>query len=168
MTYTFQTLTHADLPMIRAWLAEPHIGGWWGEPNVEARLMEEEMEAKHRISQNLVLKSGTPFAYIQDYNAHAWDAPHYADLDPAARAIDTFLGDPAFLGQGHASGYLRQRSDELLDEGATLIVVDPDPTNHRAIATYESAGFTGDRIAPCEDGDPVRIMTKHRSGGATL
>ncbi|MGR3493257.1 MAG: GNAT family N-acetyltransferase [Shimia sp.] len=163
MTYTFQTLTHADLPMIRAWLAEPHIGGWWGEPNLEARLMEEEMEQTARISQNLVLHDGTPFAYIQDYNAHAWDAPHYADLDPTARAIDTFLGDPAYLGKGHASSYLRQRADDLLADGAALIVVDPDPTNHRAIAAYAKAGFSGDHITPCEDGDPVRIMTKHRS-----
>jgi len=29
------------------------------------------------------------------------------------------------------------------------------------VATYAKAGFEGDRIAPCEDGDPVRIMLFH-------
>ncbi|MEM7643508.1 MAG: GNAT family N-acetyltransferase, partial [Pseudomonadota bacterium] len=76
--------------------------------------------------------------------------------------LDTFLGDPAYLGQGHAAGYLRQRATELCKGGAPCVVVDPDPENTRAVATYAKAGFAGDRIAPCEDGDPVRIMLFHR------
>ena len=99
-----------------------------------------------------------PFAYVQDYPAHHWDAPQYANYPPNARALDTFLGDPDFLGQGHAQGYLKQRAFELHREYGTVLV-DPDPKNTRAISCYEKAGFCARDITACEDGDPVLVMT---------
>ena len=100
---------------------------------------------------------GTPFAYIQDYNAHAFGAPQYADQHADARAIDTFLGDPAYLGQGHGSGYIAARVSELR-RSYPIVLTDPDPKNTRAIAAYTRAGFEALDIRPCEDGDPVLVM----------
>ncbi|MEM9438215.1 MAG: GNAT family N-acetyltransferase [Pseudomonadota bacterium] len=154
--YSFEPMTRADLPMFKAWLAHPHIDGWWGEPGTEARLVEEDM-GEDKVDMRLALCDGTPFAYIQDYNAHAFGAPHYADQPRDARAIDTFLGDPAFLGQGHGAGYIAARLAELRRNYPTILT-DPDPKNDRAIAAYGRAGFRPLDIRPCEDGDPVQVM----------
>lgn len=154
--YTFRPMTRADLPMFKSWLANDHINGWWGEPAAEARLVEEDM-AEDKVDMRLAECDGTPFAFIQDYNAHAFGAPHYADQISEARAIDTFLGDPAFLGQGHGAGYIAARLAELrCDHPAVL--TDPDVRNTRAIAAYARAGFRPLDIRPCEDGDPVQVM----------
>lgn len=143
--------------MFRHWLDQPHMGGWWGDSGTETRLVEEDM-AGDQVDMRIVELRGTPFAYVQDYNAHAFDAPQYADLDAEARAVDTFLGDPAFLGQGHGAGFIGQRIRQLRRD-YPLVCVDPDPENTRAIAAYRAAGFRALRICPCEDGDPVLVMT---------
>jgi aminoglycoside 6'-N-acetyltransferase len=145
--------------MIRDWLAKPHIGGWWGTGWVETALMDEDRDGG-KVDMRIVWHAETnrPFAYVQDYNVRAWPAPQYADLAEGARALDMFLGDPAYLGKGHASAFVRLRAHQLLGAGAPLVAVDPAPENTRAVATYAKAGFEGTRITPCEDGDPVRIM----------
>ncbi|RPE66366.1 aminoglycoside 6'-N-acetyltransferase [Pacificibacter maritimus] len=157
--YSFRPITRDDLPMFKAWVDQPHMGGWWGDSGTEARLVQEDM-GKGVVDMRIVEHGGTPIAYIQDYNAHAFDAPQYADLPKDTRAVDTFLGDPAFLGQGHAKAYLRARCDILLDH-YPMVAVDPDPKNTRAIRAYAAAGFGERRLCACEDGDPVLVLTRH-------
>lgn len=155
--YRFLPLTRHDYSMLRRWLAEPHIAGWWGDPDEEIALIEQDIDTGP-TDMRIVWFSDRPFAYLQDYPAHRWDMPHYAGFPPDTRAMDTFLGDPAMLGQGHAAGYLRQRAAALIGEGYPAVVMDPSPDNRRAVRAYRKAGFVGDRIAPCEDGTPVIVM----------
>jgi aminoglycoside 6'-N-acetyltransferase len=162
--YQFRHLTRADLPMIGDWLASPHIGGWWGTPEKEIALMIEDI-GNPVMDMRVVCLDGIPFAYVQDYPAHHWPMPQYADQPAGTRAVDTFLGDATFLGKGHAKGYLRQRASEVIDAGSPRVVVDPAPDNTAAVATYRAAGFHGNRIAPCEDGDPVLILEFTGSAG---
>lgn len=157
--YTFRPLERADYPMVRRWLAEPHIGGWWGDGETELRLIDADMAtAPVPTDMRIVEYRGQPFAYVQDYDAHHFDMPQYKDLPPKTRAMDTFLGDPAFLGQGHASGYLAQRISELRRH-YPMVAVDPDPANLRAIRTYSRAGLRHRWTTTGEDGDPVNVMT---------
>lgn len=144
--------------MTRSWLQEPHIGGWWGDPDTEIALIEEDLE-KGPTDMRIVSLDDVPFAFVQDYPAHHWPAPQYKGFHPEARAMDTFLGAPAFHGQGHASGYLRQRAQELIAGGTPEILIDPDPRNTRAVATYRRAGFEPIEERRCEDGDLVLVMT---------
>ncbi|NGQ91861.1 acetyltransferase [Rhodobacter sp. HX-7-19] len=160
-TYTFPRLTRADYPLMRGWLAQPHVRAWWGDPEEEIALIEEDIDTNGHggpTDMRLVALEGQPFAYVQDYPAHHWGAPQYAAFPAGARAVDTFLGDPAFLGRGHAGRYLRQRCAELVAEGATAVVIDPSPDNERAVRAYRRAGFAPRGILPCEDGDPVLVM----------
>lgn len=155
--YSFPRLTRADYPLLRGWLAQPHVRGWWGDPEEEIALIEEDIE-DGPTDMRLVALAGHPFAYVQDYPAHHWNMPHYAAFPPGTRGMDTLLGDPAFLGQGHAARYLRQRCAELVAEGAAAVVIDPSPDNERAVRAYRRAGFVPRGIVPCEDGDPVLVM----------
>lgn len=155
--YSFPRVTRADYPLLRGWLAQPHVRAWWGDPDEEIALIEEDIDSGP-TDMRLVALGGHPFAYVQDYPAHHWPMPHYAAFPPGTRAVDTFLGDPAWLGRGHAPRYLRQRAAELLAAGATAVVIDPSPDNDRALGAYRRAGFIPRGIAPCEDGDPVMVM----------
>ena len=142
--------------MFRHWLDQPHMEGWWGDSGTESRTVEDDMKGDV-VDMRIVEHDGTPFAFIQDYNAHAFGAPQYADQPQDARAIDTFLGDPAYLGQGHGAGFIAARVAELRRH-APCVLTDPDPANTRAIAAYTRAGFRPLDIRPCEDGDPVQVM----------
>ena len=154
--YSFRPITRADLPMFARWLDQPHLGGWWADGATEARLVEEDLGST-RVDMRIVELDGAPFAYIQDYDAHAFGAPQFAHHPAGARAIDTFLGDAAYLGQGHGAGYIAARVAELR-RSCPLVLTDPDPANLRAIAAYTRAGFRPDRVTPGEDGDPVQVM----------
>jgi len=149
--YSVVPMTLADLPLFRAWLDEPQIEGWWGDSQTEARLVEEDM-GTGKVDMRLALCQGAPFAYIQDDNAHAFEAPHDADQPAQARAIDTFLG------KGHGAGSLAARLAELRAT-CPAILTDPYLRNTRAIAA--ACGRAGVRplaIRPCEDGNPVQVM----------
>lgn len=161
MEYRFRKVTRADYPLLRRWLAEPHIGGWWGDPDTEIALFEE--DRLNGPTDMRIVHADAPFAYVQDYPCHHWPAPQYEGFPPGTRAMDTFLGDPAYLGRGHAKAYLRQRAQELLAAGAPAVVTDPDPANTRGVAAWRAAGFRGERIVPCEDGDPVLVLEFDRA-----
>lgn len=156
-SYAFTPVSRADYPRLRAWLAEPHVRAWWGTPDEELALIEQDL-ADAAVDMRIVSLNGQPFAYVQDYPAHHWPMPQYADQPAGARAMDTFLGDPALLGQGHGARYLKARARALMAQGCPRVVMDPDPANHRAVKTYRRAGFRGATIRPCEDGDPVLVM----------
>lgn len=162
--YRFERATRDDMDMLRDWLSEPHLAGWWGDPDREMVLIDEEIDGGP-TDMRIVWTTGpsaAPFAFVQDYPAHAYTMPQYADVPGDARGMDTFLGDPAYLGQGHAGAYLRQRAQALLAAGASAVLVDPDPRNARAIAAYARAGFREVKTVPGEDGDPVTVMQFRR------
>lgn len=162
--YRFERATRDDLDLLRQWLAEPHLAEWWGDPDREIMLIDEEIDGGP-TDMRIVWTTGpraAPFAFVQDYPAQAYPMPQYADVPGDARGLDTFLGDPAYLGKGHASAYLRQRARALLAGGASAVLVDPDPRNARAIAAYARAGFRAVKTVPGEDGDPVTVMQFRR------
>ncbi len=156
--YDFPRLTRADFPRLAGWLACDHVAEWWGDPATELALIDQEID-EGLVDMRLVELQGQAFAFIQDYDIADFPAPHLADQPPRTRAIDTFIGDTAYLGKGHAPGYLRQRARRLLAARAAQVVVDPDPKNTRAIAAYRKAGFRGETQRGCGDGQQAQVMT---------
>ena len=127
-----------------------------GDPDTEIALIEEDID-QGPTDMRIVALDGHPFAFVQDYPADHWPMPHYSDFPKGTRAMDTFLGDPEYLGKGHASAYLRQRASQL-KSGSARVVIDPSPDNERAVKAYRKAGFVGESVVPCEDGTPVIVM----------
>lgn len=158
--YGFPRVGYSDLPLLRAWLDQPHVRQWWtgGEDeiaHIAARIGGDETDMR------LVTLDGTPFAYVQDYAVDPAGMPYYADLPAGSRGMDTFLGDPAFLRQGHGRGYLAARAAELL-AGAPVVAADPSPDNIRAVRTWRAAGFSGSRVVTGDDGQPALVLTRRR------
>ena len=140
VTYDFRPVTRADLPMIAAWLAEPHLAEWWGDPATEIASIEEHIDSIS-VEPLIVELDGRPIGYIQSYDPHLEDDHPYQDQPFGTLGIDLSIGIPELVGIGHGSAIVRQFVDELFDEGAPRVIIDPDPANKRAIRAYEKAGF---------------------------
>jgi aminoglycoside 6'-N-acetyltransferase len=138
MTYAFRAATADDLPLLRAWRAQPHVVRWWGPADVEDPA---EALADARIAAWIVAHGGRPFAYAQDYSPHDWHPHSFAHLPAGSRGIDQYIGEPDMIGRGHGSAFVRDHCDRLFAAGAPAIGTDPHPDNARAIRAYEKAGF---------------------------
>ena len=137
-SYSFRPGTHADIPLLRRWRAQPHVIEWWGEPEVEDP---EEVLADARVAMWIVEHAGRPFAYAQDYNPHNWDPHPFSHLPSGSRGIDQLIGEPDMVGRGHGSAFVRQHVERLFAAGAPAVGTDPHPDNARAICAYRKAGF---------------------------
>lgn len=156
--YRFRKMTRADYPLLRSWLAQPHVAAWWGDAATEFALFDRDID-DDATDMRIVELDGHPFAYVQDYDALSEEMPQYAGLPRGARGLDTFLGDPDYLERGHGSGYLAARARHLLAQGAAMVAVDPSPANTRAIAAYRRSGFRLRCMATDGGGAPVQVMT---------
>jgi aminoglycoside 6'-N-acetyltransferase len=138
--YSFRPVTEDDLPTLAAWLAEPHVAEWWEDPEVELASIREHIDSIS-VEPLMVELNGHPIAYLQSYDPHLEDGHPYRDQPFGTLGIDVSIGKPELVGMGHGSAIVRQFTDQLFDEGARRVIIDPDPTNGRAVRAYEKAGF---------------------------
>lgn len=140
--YDFRRASPHDLSLIHKWLETPAVREWWvdadGEP---ADPIDEDDLNEPDVAMWIVSYQSTPFAFIQDYDPHAWPDHHFGYLPPQSRGIDQFIGVPELLGCGHGSAFIRAHANRLVAEGAPVIGTDPNPPNLRAIRAYQKAGF---------------------------
>ncbi len=67
---TFRPLTHDDLPMLREWIARPHVAEWWGEQATLAELAEHYAPVIAGTSHQkcyIAFADDTPIGFIQSY-----------------------------------------------------------------------------------------------------
>lgn len=155
--YAFRPMTTADLPLIRRWLAEPHVREWWGDPDEQFGLVGGDLD-EPAMDQFIVLAGDKPFGYIQCYSLTAWNTG-FGPQPEGTRGIDQFIGDSDMIGRGHGSAFIRQFVDEQFRSGLPRMVTDPDPRNARALRAYEKAGFVRDRVVETPDG-PALLMVR--------
>ena len=149
-TYVFRPMTAADLPMIKHWLALPHVREWWGDPAEQYALVSGDLE-EPAMDQFIVSFRGNDFGYIQCYDLTAWNSG-FGEHPKGTRGIDLFIGEPEMIERGHGSGLIRAFVEERLARGLPRMVTDPDPENQRAIRAYEKAGFEKVRLVDTPDG----------------
>jgi aminoglycoside 6'-N-acetyltransferase len=155
--YIFRSMTAADLPLIRRWLASPDVVEWWGDPGEQYALVRGDLEHPD-MDQFIVAVDDQPFGYIQCYKISTWNQG-FGVQPPATRGIDQFIGEGAMIGRGHGSGFIRQFVEGLLASGTPRVVTDPDPDNIRAVRAYEKAGFQSQRVVDTPDG-PALLMVR--------
>jgi aminoglycoside 6'-N-acetyltransferase len=156
--YGFRPMSPADLPTIRRWLETSHVAEWWHDPAEQFELVSGDLDHPD-MAQFIVTGDATDFAYLQCYNISAWNVgfgPH----PEGTRGLDQFIGEADMLGHGHDSAFIRLFADQLLATGTPRVVIDPDPTNERAIRAYEKAGFCRDHIVETPDG-PALLMVRN-------
>lgn len=139
--YQFRAVEEEDLPMLADWLTQPHLAEWWGpapEGVAEIRAAMDSIETEPLI----VELGGIPIAYLQSYDPHLEVGHPYQDQPTGTLGLDISIGPAELLGLGHGSAIIAQYCEILFAEGTPRIVIDPDPSNARAIRAYEKAGFT--------------------------
>lgn len=154
--YQFHPLGAAGLPLVRRWLAAPHVAAWWGDPAEQDALVSGDLDHP-AMEQFIVAEGGRPFAYLQCYDLTEWNTGFGAQ-PTGTRGIDQFIGEADMLGRGHGSAFIRAFVAEKLAAGTPRIVTDPDPLNGRAIRAYEKAGFAADRLADTPDGRSLLMV----------
>lgn len=158
--YILRPFNHADLPLVARWLKTPEVIRWWGNPEHELALLTHDLN-EPLMRQWIVEYQGRPFAYAQTYRAGAWPQHHLKHLCPDTQMIDTFIGEPNMLGQGHGGAFLRKLAQKLIDEGSPAVAIDPDARNARARRAYARAGFEGEKVVNSPEG-PVVVMVFSR------
>jgi aminoglycoside 6'-N-acetyltransferase len=156
--YAFRPMTSDDLPVIRQWLAQPHVRKWWGDPSEQYDLVSGDLD-EPAMDQYIVSADNGDFAYLQCYDLTAWNTG-FGEHPPGTRGIDLFIGEPGMIARGHGSAFIRAFVDERLRNGAPRIVTDPDPANGRAVRAYEKAGFEKTGMVDTPDG-PALLMVRN-------
>ena len=148
--YDFRAVTEADLPMLSAWLAEPHVAEWWNDgPGTALAEIVEAMDSDS--TEPLIVElDGRPIGYVQSYDPHLEDDHPYQDQPFGTLGIDVTIGVPELVGIGHGSRLVNAFVEILFEEGCPRVIIDPHPGNGRAIRAYEKAGFRrlGERTTP--------------------
>jgi len=158
LDYSFRPMTSADLPLIRRWLALPHVRQWWGDPQDQYTLVSGDLD-EPAMDQYIVSLAGNPFGYLQCYDLTAWNSD-FGQQPQGTRGIDLFIGEPDMIERGHGSALIRAFADERLRQGAPRMVTDPDPANLRAMRAYEKAGFEKVGMVDTPDG-PSLLMIRN-------
>ena len=148
--YQFRPMSAADLPLLRDWLARPHVREWWGDPDVQFGLVSGDL-THPAMDQYIVAAADRPFAYLQCYRMTEWNTGFGPQPD-GARGIDQMIGEADMVGRGHGSAFIRAFADALLTRGTPRVVTDPDPNNARAVRAYEKAGFVREGLVDTPDG----------------
>jgi aminoglycoside 6'-N-acetyltransferase len=140
LAYRFRPLSVSDLPLVGQWLSRPHVAEWWGEP-VPALAAIEDRLADPAMDVFIVSFGDMPIGYQQSYDLHAEPDHPLRDQPLGTLGIDQFIGEPALIGRGHGSAFVRAFVEQSFATGAPRVVTDPNPRNARAIRAYAKAGF---------------------------
>src|SRR3981081_4340412 len=62
--YLFRPMTAADLPLVRYWLALPHVREWWGDAEEQYNLVSGDLD-EAAMDEYIFATAGNPFAYLQ-------------------------------------------------------------------------------------------------------
>lgn len=163
MQITFEPVTADHFPLLRRWIAAPHVAAWWGEVEEEMALIAGHL-ASDEVRMFVFALTGEKAGFIQAYRAADWPGHGFDQEAPGTMGIDLFIGEAALLGRGIGVAVIEAFCAHLFDEGAPAIVIDPDPANARAVRAYEKAGFvTFGRFDDPEHG-AMLLMRKQRPG----
>jgi aminoglycoside 6'-N-acetyltransferase len=149
-SYRFRPMSVDDLPLVRDWLALPHVREWWGDPDEQFGLVSGDMN-EPAMDQYIVSFGSLPLGYLQCYRLTDWNIC-FGPQPEGTRGIDQMIGPADMIERGHGSAFIRAFIENLLATGTSRVVVDPDPRNARAIRAYEKAGFAKDRLVDTPDG----------------
>ncbi len=153
-----------DLPMIRRWLAEPHVARVWAAPEDGVAEIASHLSQAH-VAPYLIVEDEQPAGYIQLYHANPDEFWSAHDLPRETYGLDLFIGLPELTGRGLGTRAIRLavRYLSALPEAARLHV-DPSPDNAAAIRAYGKAGFVPVGEIETPDGRSLYMILDPRRG----
>lgn len=148
MDIRFVPVQESDLPLLRKWIESPHWQEWWSNPEREINYIKDMIEGRDSTKPFIFQIDGRKTGYIQYWSigdqinaGWAEEEKWLAMVPESAIGVDISIGDAIDLNKGIGSAVLRKFSNQLLDEGYSTILIDPDNENYRAIRAYKKAGY---------------------------
>lgn len=171
--FRFDPLTEQHLPMLRAWLARPHVAEWWGDADSIEELRSHYVLAAAQAGATrgyIARLGGEPIGFMQSYVVLGSGGGWWEDeTDPGARGIDQFLAAADRLDQGLGRRMISAFVRKLFDDAAVSVVqTDPDPANLRAIRCYAAAGFQAVKTVDTPDGPALLMRCTRQSIAAAF
>ena len=89
------------------------------------------------------MRDGSPVGFIQYYNAYQIGDGWWENEPIGTFGVDLMIGTLEHMGKGLGPKILEQFIELLQSREPTAktIIIDPNPDNHRAIRSFEKAGF---------------------------
>jgi RimJ/RimL family protein N-acetyltransferase len=146
--FHFRAMKLDDLPLMHRWVNTPHVREWWDAlPTFDAVVTKYAPRVLGKEpTRSFVVEAGSrPVGYIQSYRITDYpDYARYLGSDDCAAGVDLFVGEAEFVGHGAGSAILRKfvRTVVFADEWPRECLIGPEIENHRAIRSYQKAGFS--------------------------
>ncbi len=147
---TFRALEKSDYQCLFSWLQEPHVMEWWNDGDDTIKKIKAHYSRDPETVFRFIYQSDTghPLGYFQ----------YYLEQDNVV-GIDQFIGDSTLLNKGIGTAAVKEFTELVIkNRKPSSIILDPDPTNKRAIRCYEKVGFVFQEITIGDYGDPAYIM----------
>lgn len=146
---SFRQLHFDDVPMLHNWLNKPHVHEWYDKDKENTfeevrEKYEKKINKEEPTDSYLVLYDNQPFGYIQTAKIKDWPAfESVMGKDQSAASIDVFIGEVEYMGKGLGNQVIRKFLNDIVFKQPNIIkcFIDPDPSNVRAIRSYEKVGF---------------------------
>lgn len=165
MPITFRRLTESDFPLLRTWLARPHVARWWNhDTSVEGVAADfgPTVRGEEPAEDFVVSVDGAAIGLVQrcvlaDYPEYEQELAQVLEVPEHAATIDYLIGDPADTGRGLGTriiGAIVDRTWTELPHVATIVVpiVAANTASWRAL---EKAGFRRVAAGELEPDNPV-------------
>ena len=89
--YGFRPMSAGDLPLMRRWLAQPHVAQWWRDAD-DFEFVSGDLDHPD-MAQFIVTLDERPFAYLQCYRLGDWHAG-FGPQPLGTRGLDQIIGEP--------------------------------------------------------------------------
>jgi aminoglycoside 6'-N-acetyltransferase len=173
----FAALSEDDFEQLRAWLCEPHVSRWWGEPptleqvrDQYARLVAHADATRCYIVSLDARRVGMVQAY--PWSDNPGEAAEIGAL-PGEAGIDYFIGEADLIGRGVGRLVLGRFLDEVVfsDPEVSGVRVPIDVDNIRSWRCLEKLGFSRGEPLPRHGGEvqyiPVLRRDQRSAAGQT-
>lgn len=132
--------TREDAVVLRRWASAPHLLGSLGEDDWQWETALASARPAHRPF--IAEVQGQPIGFLEILDPALDPEQYWGDLMPGHRAIDLWIGEPAFLGRGFGREMMSQALGICFsDPGVHTVLVDPLASNTDSHRFYERCGF---------------------------
>ncbi|MFE9334155.1 GNAT family N-acetyltransferase [Streptomyces sp. NPDC007025] len=144
-------LDESDFPLLRAWLAQPHVARWWHHetsPEAVARDFGPAARGEEPSEDWLVLLDGRPLGLVQrcflaDYPDCRAELATVTEVPERALTLDYLIGEPGLTGRGLGPELIRSALARAWTDhpDATCAVIPVHAANRPSWRALEKAGL---------------------------
>lgn len=139
MKITLRDATLADAKILREWDEKPHLL----EAGDDDWQWETELPKNPPWRQMLIAElDDKPIGFLQIIDPALEETHYWGDIEPNLRALDIWIGEEDYLGQGYGTQMMTQALERCFEDfQVKAALVDPLVTNTRAHKFYEKMRF---------------------------